>query len=681
MRKLYYAVLILFILPILCISAEDSRFLINSGHSGTVSDTDFSADGKLIFSGGDDGTVRVWNSSNAQLLYRLQISHLPIRRISASTSKPYIASIESDGINSVNLSVWNWETGERLFRQRLNEIPLFLKFSPQGNFIVYGRTEWESLVFLDAETGRQLPYLTEGFGIVSSVFISDSEKTILTYSPSGNLQYWDLSTSTMKQKVQTVTNLEDISFSASARYMTAYDGRNLVLVDLITGRKISSVSADKYICSSIDSKSDKLVYFRDSETDIIMNVSDFSGQRIDQPESYTLRNRTNPASVISVKGTVYTSYENGNICRNPINSADVSEFAANKLLKISGFSVSGETMAISAPGRLLRISSDFFIKNQSSSINPEVGSKVYSLEKDSSFGLSSMGDGDYLLWTSESSKAGRLVLFNSEDGPVRLISQLSAPLVSAEYTNGKILTLDKTGECRVIDPDTGETEFKYTAFGLRAVEFIEDNNIIAGRSSTSTLTTPLLHINTKTGETVPVEDSSLLVFDLDYDDISKKLYTLGFEERNGVIKTVLKEYTGRNHDKADTIIAFPGEDIGATFASDPHSSKIFTTLGFSGVKLLYWGGFTKLDNISGIPRDIRLFGNILISLNQDNSFTIWNPSNGNRIMDLFIFDDLSWAASLTDNKYYASEGAEKYISIYDGTSTKTLNKAKFRLKN
>ncbi len=653
---------------------------MNSGHTDAVSSMDYSIKDNLLFSSGLDGTVKAWNPDNAKMEYQFQVSHMPVRDVTACGSKPYFAAIESDGINSVNLSVWNWQTGERLFKQRMSEVPLFIKFSPKGNFIVYGKTDWNSLVFIDAETGKPLPYLQEGFGIVSSAFISESEKTILTYSNSGYIQYWDLISGARKTKIQTFTNLEQISFVSSGRYMTAYNGSELLLIDLIKGTKIDSVSAPNLSASIIDKKNDNLVFITGNGRDILYNTVPFNGSGFGDIIKTEKRSTALPYIMVSIDGKVITAYPSGEIYYKNRYSKDMELFSSNNLLEVNDFAISSKSIAITAPGKLLSISSDYFTKEGSGSISAEVDSKIFTLDQSSTFGISPADEDNFMLWHLESDQGGSIRVFNSEDGFSRILSSITAPLLSAEYHDGQILTLNKNGECLIIDYETGKKKFEYSSFGLRTVDFIEGRNIIAGRNSSSTLPSPLLHINTATGETVPIKDSNLLIFNLKYDELTRKLYTLGFEERNGIMRTVLKEHTGRNHDRAETIMAFPGEDIGASFSSDFKSSKIFTSLGYGGVKMLYWGGFTSLDNSFSIPRNLKLRGNILISLNQDSSFSIWNPSTGQRVMDLYIFKDLSWAALLSENKYYASPGAEKYINIFDGNSIRELRKIKYRIK-
>ena len=681
MRKFITAFLIILSSAAFSLYAENPRFIINSGHTGAPSSLDYLEKENLLFSGSYDGTIKVWDGESGKIKYQMQVSHLPVRKIEACPGdRPYVAAVISDGINSTNLTVWNWQTGKKVFRHRLTESPLFLLFSPKGSFLMYGKTDWDSLVFLDSETGKQQQLIPEGFGIVSNAFISPSEKTLLTYNNSGSIQYWDLVNGTRKTKISTLPDLEQIAFTSSGRFMTGYSQRELLLIDLTNGSKIGTIDSDNLSSVVIDPQNDKTVWVEKNPRDIRIKTAAISGTGFSNIDETVIRSTAVPTALFSTGGRIFTAYQNGDIFEKESWSDDTEIFAANNLLNIQDFAINETSLATTAPGKLLSISSDFFTNDVSGNINPEVVSKIINTDANASYGLSAGHHSDFLLWESDSPIEGSIRIFNGETGEISTLSELTAPLISAEYKNGSVLTLDRNGECRILGYSDGREQFKYTYFGLRAVDFIDGRNIIAGRNNSSMMPSPLLHINTLTGETVPIEDSNLLIFDLEYDELTRKLYTIGFEERDGIMRTVLKQHTGRNHDRAETIFAVPGENIDASFASDANSSKIFTSLGSGGVKMLYWGGFTPLETTFSIPKTLKLSGNILAALNQDSSFTIFNLSNGAKLMDLFIFRDLSWAALLADNKIYASQGAEKYINVYDGNTDKELRQSRFMFR-
>ncbi|MDC7125089.1 MAG: hypothetical protein PQJ46_05960, partial [Spirochaetales bacterium] len=216
--------ILFFIAITLSTFGDTPRFLINNSHTNSISAIEYSELSNTLVTAGNDGKLKVWGLPDGKLEYQLQASYTQIRKMAISQSGSYAAIISSDGINVVELSVWNWKTGKKLFSKRLKEVPLFITFSPKGTFLVYGKTDWNSLVFLNAKTGSKRYPIREGFGIVSSAFISNSEKTLLTYNSSGSIQYWDLKNGKRKTKIPTTPDLKNISFTSSGRYMTGYDG-------------------------------------------------------------------------------------------------------------------------------------------------------------------------------------------------------------------------------------------------------------------------------------------------------------------------------------------------------------------------------------------------------------------------------------------------------------------------
>jgi WD40 repeat protein len=231
--------------------------------------------------------------------------------------------------------------------------------------------------------------------------------------------------------------------------------------------------------------------------------------------------------------------------------------------------------------------------------------------------------------------------------------------------------------------DSGVSTFKYTAFGLDSVAYIDPQKIVAGRTQSGALNTALLQINPITGETVPVPDSSIVVFDLGYDRTSQVLYTLDIENAaNGGTQTVLKAHELGTLDRGTTLLSFPGEDHSAGFAVDASTNSIFTSLGFKGVKQIMsaTGDTISLERTDHIPRKLLLHGNWIISLNADSTITVWNRTTGKRVFDLYLFKDLSWAVISSSGRFMSSPGARKYIKVFDGMkpSSSSLQSLQYR---
>ena len=104
------------------------RAIIDSGHSGPVLGLEYDDKRGLLFSAGDDGTVRVWDAASATLVRTLRVSRLSVTRIAVNPVDPQVAAVLSDGSGDFLLAVWDWEKEERLMSIQLKEQPLFLRF-------------------------------------------------------------------------------------------------------------------------------------------------------------------------------------------------------------------------------------------------------------------------------------------------------------------------------------------------------------------------------------------------------------------------------------------------------------------------------------------------------------------------------------------------------------------------
>ncbi|MCL1818413.1 MAG: hypothetical protein FWG35_05725, partial [Spirochaetaceae bacterium] len=181
----------------------------DSGHTGPVLCLAWDAREENLFSAGQDGALRVWQAAPFRLMRKIQITDLPLLKIAVNPRTREVAVVQSDGISGHTLKALNWETGKEKFSQSLPEVPLVLEYSPQGNFIVASKTDWKSLSFYNADSGRALSYLRDGFGIVSFLMLSAGENTLLTYTPtSGMFTYWELKKGKQKELVRTAVDLK-----------------------------------------------------------------------------------------------------------------------------------------------------------------------------------------------------------------------------------------------------------------------------------------------------------------------------------------------------------------------------------------------------------------------------------------------------------------------------------------
>ena len=96
-------------------AAEKTRAIVDSGHAGVVRWIEVDVKRGLLFSSGDDGTVRIWDPVAGNLMHTLQVTQLSTGRIAVNPSAPQLAVVVTDGSVSF-LAVWDWEKERQLYR-------------------------------------------------------------------------------------------------------------------------------------------------------------------------------------------------------------------------------------------------------------------------------------------------------------------------------------------------------------------------------------------------------------------------------------------------------------------------------------------------------------------------------------------------------------------------------------
>lgn len=668
------AILILFLFLIVPLSAEQ-RVLISTGHTRSINDLIMQGAQNLLFSAGDDGTLRVWDvnrlgDDRGKLLYKLQISHLPIVKIAVHPTLPQVALIETDRINTFHLSVWDYRTGKELFSHKIEEVPLFIQYSPMGTYLIYGRTKWKSMTILNSMTGTVEPVLENGFGIVTGIFLSSTEKTLLSYSPSGMIRYWNLETGEEKTSFSTIGDLLNIQFAENGVYMIGTRGRYVYLINLVNGNVEARQEFEFLRGLYLDAASNRLaIYFTEKSRP---RFQTFMIEKFGSAWSLNPVNRSISAPdfaappLILKDSTILFCRDNGEMYTHSIYSSGESVFSSSILLKVSDIGFYNDSILVAGYEYILKLTSKVFGDSERDGSGIDVSGRGvdflterYENPIGAATGLISIDSRRFLIFP-KSESGSPLYLF--QDGffsPLDTI--LTGPVQSAIPYGRDVLLLEKSGTLRIIDPVSGEEKFSYSSFGLQSAVRSWDNNILVARNQTDLINTTLLSVDPETSETVPIPDRNLLTFHLAYDEATRSLFSLGFENRRGSIRTVLKQHQGYAYTRVSTLLSYPGEDNGATLTVDEETGRVFTSLGYGDVHMFTWDGFSTMEKVEHIPRLLHTHEGRLFSLNGDSSISIWNVSNGKLQMTLNVFKDLSWTVSFADGSFYATDEARRWI--------------------
>lgn len=635
--------------------------LVRTSHNGPVSTMEYAPSTQILFTGGNDGFVKVWDVSDERLLETIQVDRDPVRRIALYPDGERIAVLSGTEKNN-RISVWNWREGTQEFIRTINNEIILFDVSPQGSYLYFSVPELRSLRFLDGAGGRELPFMRISTGIVIWGTISKSEERVLVYVPAdGTLTYYNIVTGEIAGRFSAPSGLREIHLLAQRRYAAAINETGfLTVIDLLSGDTPAEIAAGEIESLQFDGESE----------DILVLSTDFSGVRswrrytFNQDglrRSYTLR-RSIPEGIVTflpVGREIIAGYESGSILRWLPYDNSPTVMTVDHLIPVEDIALSQNRLHLLTAQGVLTISSDglgmssdtidqtSYVRERLTPVDAHAGARL--IERD---GM------NMFIWTP-SNQEEQLYRYRFYGAALPLGYELPGTLRYVGATEDHLLVITRTGVLQVYDSE-GSLIYDYRGIGLLAA--IETNRgIIAGQTTQGVLGSSILRLSPETGETVPIESRSKLVFELVYDQQRGRLFTLGVREstRNEV-STVLEMHSGINFDSSRIILEVPGEHLDASLIIDSISGDIYTTLDDRG-GILKWDGLRVSDmvrNPSHIPNRMKLQGNFLFTANTDGTVSIYDVHERSLVFDLTIQDlrqRIGWIATSRDGGYFTNE--------------------------
>ena len=185
--------------------AQKPELVVQAGHSEPVNSLKFSPDGKILASGSDDSTIKIWDVENEKELRTL--------------------SGHSDNVMSIS-------------------------FSPDGKTIASGSLD-KTIKLWDVESGKGLQTLTDPFGLpIYSVLFTLDGKTLVSVSGNDRVELWDIESAKVIKTFSISSSLSDYTSST-----ISLDGRRLAsggnnkvtrIWDIESGRVLKTLSGQEF---------------------------------------------------------------------------------------------------------------------------------------------------------------------------------------------------------------------------------------------------------------------------------------------------------------------------------------------------------------------------------------------------------------------------------------------------
>ncbi len=165
-----------------------------SGHSHFVRAVAFSPDGDMVISGSTDKTIKLWNWKTGQEIGTLANHSKPVTTVAISPDGETLAS----GSHDKTIKLWSLKSRQEIctFSGHSNYIQS-VAFSPDGQTLASGGNDY-NIKLWSLSTHKEILSLADSAS-VHSITISPDKQTLVSGNFSSEVKLWNLSTGKLRQ--------------------------------------------------------------------------------------------------------------------------------------------------------------------------------------------------------------------------------------------------------------------------------------------------------------------------------------------------------------------------------------------------------------------------------------------------------------------------------------------------
>jgi len=643
------------ILLLLLPSFAFSKKVINSGHQSQIKFIKYSESEKSFFSLSEDGTLVIKEINSEKLLKRFFLTSNVVSHIEISEFNNQLAIVELNTSSKFVLSVWDWELEKKLYSIELSEFPITIGYSGSGNYIYVSSISSIPVKFFNSKTGQKTSLLNNNTSFVDFIYVGNSEQTAYLYSSSGSLDIWYLKESKQIKTLKTEKNLTNLTLTTDKRYLIGKKNSSIYLIGRNDGQVYQKIDIPDLESFNLNQTTNELICYTNNKYKKSIKIYQLVGGAVFDSNINEILIKDDIGLLNSAFNKIIYSDKNGNLLRYDRWIDEHNLFLGNNILNIESITIIEDKSIILTNDKIFIFTSPFF------------SDKIKNSKRLTSFTLTSIvspltnpiGSMEYnknlLMWNSD------IVLLNLETGETIYRNSFTSDIVDVKIRNSKLLVLDKNGIVKIINLETFKIEFTFKSPGFTSVGFFSDNEIIGGVEKSQGGS--LLITDLKTKETIPLSNSLDVVFNIIESKKENILYLSGLNYSLSGNITKFIEFNLKTKMER-SLIKYDSEILSSSYDID-EESNIYTNLGTKSLLKIQanTNRIKPFQQTTNQTKSIVYNSGAIFSINENKSLSIWQPNDGNKIIDFYLFKDSEWVAITQDKiSAFGSPNSEKYIS-------------------
>lgn len=231
------------------------------GHQRGVYTVDFSPDGKIIASAGDDGKIILWTSEGQMIGTPISSHKQPVMAVKFSYDNQLLAS----GSLDKTIKIWT-KSGKLKMILPVNKPVYDISFSKDNDRIAFGTINSDIIIWnikskSQIRTLRDSKNIQKSNGIVVGLDFSPINQSLIVFTgTNGNVNIWNLSKANdnmIKQIGTHQSSLMSVKFNKSGNQILSCDRQGIIKLWTLGGEQIGEINSGNstiYADFSSDSK-------------------------------------------------------------------------------------------------------------------------------------------------------------------------------------------------------------------------------------------------------------------------------------------------------------------------------------------------------------------------------------------------------------------------------------------